>query len=70
MCIRDRWNQPGRGNNGHTYRMGVVPRDYLMGKAFIVYWANAFRLSPQHQLAVIPNVSEIKVIHGGSPAEF
>ncbi|HEV56316.1 MAG TPA: signal peptidase I [Phycisphaerales bacterium] len=64
------WNQPGRGNNGQTYRMGVVPRDYLMGKAFIVYWANAFRLSPQHQLAVIPNVSEIKVIHGGSPAEF
>ena len=64
------WNQPGKGNHGHAYRMGVVPRDYLMGKAFIVYWADAFRLSPLHRLAVIPKLSEIKVIRGGSSAEF
>jgi len=64
------WNRPGKGNSGQVYREGVVPRDFLMGKAFMVYWADAFRISPQHQLALIPNISEIKVVHGGSPGEF
>jgi len=44
----------------------VVPRDYMMGKAFFVYWSNAFR--PTANLPpMIPNLSEIGFIVGGTP---
>lgn len=60
------WAVEGQGNNGHSYRMGVVPRDYMMGKAFFVYWSNAFR--PTANLPpMIPNLSEIGFIVGGTP---
>lgn len=60
------WAVEGQGNNGRSYRMGVVPRDYMMGKAFFVYWSNAFR--PAANLPpMIPNLSEIGFIVGGSP---
>jgi signal peptidase I len=60
------WAFEGQGNNGHQYRMGVVPRDYMMGKAFFVYWSNAFR--PTANLPpMIPNLSEIGFIVGGTP---
>ena len=36
------WNKPGIGNNGRNYRPGIVPRDYLVGKALFVYWPSGF----------------------------
>ncbi len=36
------WNTRGVANNGLYYRPGVVPRDYLVGKALFVYWPSGF----------------------------
>jgi len=36
------WNRPGMANNGLSYREGIVPRDYLVGKALFVYWPSGF----------------------------
>jgi len=36
------WSRPGIGNKGRTYREGIVPRDYLVGKALFVYWPGGF----------------------------
>ena len=36
------WDEPGKGNNGRFYRQGIVPRDYLVGKALFVYWPSGF----------------------------
>ena len=36
------WNRGGSGNNGRSYREGIVPRDYLVGKALFVYWPGGF----------------------------
>ncbi|MFQ6036355.1 MAG: S26 family signal peptidase, partial [Sedimentisphaerales bacterium] len=38
------WDRPGMANNGLSYREGVVPRDYLVGKALFVYWPSGFEL--------------------------
>ncbi|MBL7215913.1 MAG: signal peptidase I [Phycisphaerae bacterium] len=68
------WSVEGIGNNGKTYRTGTVPREYMMGKAVLVYWSQAFR-PPTPKWAskwvpkfppMIPNLSNIKVIYGGS----
>jgi hypothetical protein len=57
------WAQAGVGNNGKEYRMGTVPRDYLVGKAFFRYWADAHKLFGN--LPLIPSVSKIGGIKGG-----
>ena len=63
------WYQEGIGNNGHTYRTGVVPRDYMMGKAVMVYWSQAF--SPKRNLpTMIPNLGNIKVIYGSGQRDY
>jgi len=36
------WDRPGKANNGLHYREGIVPRDYLVGKALFVYWPSGF----------------------------
>jgi signal peptidase I len=36
------WNTRGMANNGLYYRPGIVPRDYLVGKALFVYWPSGF----------------------------
>ncbi len=36
------WESPGKANNGLYYRKGIVPRDYLVGKALFVYWPSGF----------------------------
>jgi hypothetical protein len=39
--------------------------DYMMGKAFFVYWSDPF--SPAtNMLPIIPNIDRLKVIVGGS----
>ncbi len=58
------WAREGKGNGSTTYRIGVVPRDYLIGKAFFLYWGNAFK-PVEHLMPVIPNFSQIKPIYGG-----
>lgn len=59
------WSAEGMGNNGKTYRMGTVPRDYMMGKAVMVYWSQAFK--PYRNMPpMIPNLDNIKVIYGSS----
>ena len=60
------WDSEGIGNAGKTYRAGIVPRDYLVGKALFVYWPNGFRPYPRFPFGVIPNVGQMRLIHGGS----
>ncbi len=60
------WARPGTGNNGIRYRAGIVPRDYLVGKAVFVYWPSGFRLFQKSRPAIIPNVGQIRFIYGGS----
>lgn len=58
------WGSEGKGNNNTVYRTGVVPRDYLMGKAFFLYWGDAFKPF-ENMLPLVPNFSEMKIIYGG-----
>ena len=63
------WAREGIGNGTKTYTKGVVPRDYLMGKAFFVYWSDAFRPF-ENLMPIIPNMGGIQFIYGGSDEEF
>jgi len=60
------WGARGKGNNGISYRAGIVPRDYLVGKALFVYWPSGFRPYPRFPFGVIPNVGQMRFIYGGS----
>ncbi|MHC4462828.1 MAG: signal peptidase I [Planctomycetota bacterium] len=61
------WRAKGLGINGEPlYREGVVPRDYLVGKALFVYWPSGFRPFAKSRFAVIPNVGRMRFIYGGS----
>jgi signal peptidase I len=60
-----KWEDQGKGNNGKRYTTGIVPRDYLMGKAFFLYWGDAF-MPLGSRIPIIPNFSEMKIIYGGS----
>jgi len=64
-----KWAGQGLGNNGVKYRAGIVPRDYLLGKAFVVYWGNAFRPS-ERLMPVIPNLGEFRFIPCGSDEQL
>ena len=37
------WSKKGIGNNGLQYPEGIVPREYLVGKALYVYWPGGFK---------------------------
>lgn len=63
------WAQEGLGNNSVRYRRGTVPREFMMGKAVIVYWSQAFRPRPT-MVPLVPNFNAIKVIFGGSEQEY
>ncbi|MHC5060436.1 MAG: signal peptidase I [Planctomycetota bacterium] len=58
------WEKPGKGNNGRQYRPGIVPRDYLVGKAFFVYWPGAMKPFAKGPRAV-PYLGGMKAIYGG-----
>ncbi|UCE98929.1 MAG: signal peptidase I [Planctomycetota bacterium] len=83
------WGKQGKSNNGPLYRQGIVPRDYLVGKALFVYWPSGFEFpwpqslktfllkNSQHNrllqmmhlivsLRWIPNIGQMRFIHGGS----
>ncbi|MBN2138916.1 MAG: signal peptidase I [Sedimentisphaerales bacterium] len=59
------WQSPGKANNGIFYRPGVVPRDYLVGKALFVYWPSGFKPFEKFPIAAIPNVGKMRLIYGG-----
>jgi signal peptidase I len=60
------WARPGKGNNGRTYPEGIVPREYLVGKALFVYWPAGFKPFPSAPLAIVPNIGDMRFIYGGS----
>ena len=61
------WNMPGRANKGlPDYRIGTVPRDYLVGKALFVYWPSGFKPFAEFPFGIVPNVGRMRLIYGGS----
>jgi signal peptidase I len=59
------WDKAGIGNNDRFYRRGIVPREYLVGKALLVYWPSGLKAFPKSRFAVIPNIGKMRFIHGG-----
>lgn len=60
------WNKEGIGNNGKSYRKGIVPQDYLVGKAMFVYWPSGFKPFARFPFSIVPNVGRMRFIYGGS----
>jgi hypothetical protein len=60
------WSEAGKDRTGRPfYRKGIVPADYMMGKAFFVYWSDPYSPAPG-MLPIIPNIDRLKIIIGGS----
>ena len=63
------WDRAGLANRGVTeFREGIVPRDYLVGKALFVYWPYGFKPFAQFPFGVVPNIGRMRFIYGGSNA--
>ncbi len=61
------WPRAGIANKGlDQYRTGIVPRDYLVGKALFVYWPSGFKPFKKSPIAVVPNIGRMRFIYGGS----
>ncbi len=60
------WDERGKGNNGLSYRQGIVPREYLVGKALFVYWPSGFKPFINSRFALVPNIGQLRFIYGGS----
>jgi len=60
------WPKRGIGNNAHSYSRGIVPRDYLVGKAFAVFWPSGYKPFKKFPLRIVPDVKQIRLIYGGS----
>jgi len=61
------WTEQGRANKGlPSYRVGIVPRDYLVGKALFVYWPSGFKPFAGFPFGIIPNIGKMRFIYGGS----
>lgn len=60
------WQIQGRGNNQKRYRTGIVPRDYLVGKAVFVYWPSGIKPFGNSSFGIIPHIRQMRRIHGGS----
>lgn len=58
------WDRKGLDINGQElHRKGIVPRDYLIGKAYFVYWPAGFRPHPKFRFAFIPNIGDMRFIY-------
>jgi signal peptidase I len=60
------WDVRGLGNRDETYTQGVVPRDYLVGKALFVFWPGGFKPFENSPIALVPNLGQMRIIHGGT----
>ncbi len=61
------WNRSGVANKGlPDYRVGTVPRNYLVGKALFVYWPSGFKPFADFPFGIIPNIGRMRLIYGGS----
>jgi signal peptidase I len=60
------WEHPGRGNNGVTYPLGIVPREYMVGKALWVYLPGFFRPVGKSSPLFVPNIGRMRLVYGGS----
>ena len=60
------WASRGKGNSGAFFRRGIVPREYLVGKALFVYWPSGFKPFAKSRFALIPNVGQMRFIYGGT----
>ncbi|AQQ09036.1 Signal peptidase I [Sedimentisphaera cyanobacteriorum] len=58
------WDIEGIGNNGDKFPVGVVPREYVSGRAFMVYWPGSLKFKPDGKMP-IPNVGQMRLIYGG-----
>ncbi|MEN8128308.1 MAG: S26 family signal peptidase, partial [Planctomycetota bacterium] len=58
------WDEEGLKNNGGSYPAGVVPKDYLVGKAFFVHWPGGYRLK-EEPIRWVPFPDGMKMIYGG-----
>jgi signal peptidase I len=65
-----RWWGEGLGNSGIRYRAGVVPREYLVGKAVFVYWPSGYPLAGSIPLLVAPDFGHLRFIYGGSDRQM
>jgi len=60
------WTEPGIGNSQAEYPLGIVPRDYLIGQAFYVYWPGSYKTKPRGKsIGFIPNVGKMRWIYSG-----
>jgi len=64
------WKEPTKANIGQNYRDGVVPADYLVGKAFFVHFPGSWRFERESWRKIpyldgAPEPDGIKIIYGG-----
>jgi signal peptidase I len=64
------WPSDGIGNDGITYRAGIVPRDYIVGKAVFVYWPSGWPIMSNFPLLVAPDFGDMRFIYGGSDRQM
>ena len=60
------WNTEGLGNQDKKFRQGIVPHEYLIGKAFFVYWPHGLGIKPESKIRLVPNVGNLRFIYGGT----
>jgi len=56
------WRQPQPHNGQPPYRAGIVPRQYLVGRAWCVYWPAGYHVHPKIRYAWIPNFGQMRFI--------
>ena len=56
------WNAPGYGNGKETFRTGIVPKDYLIGRAFMVFWPSK-TVKYDDFRDNLPNLMDIRILH-------
>lgn len=64
------WKEPTQANPDQSYRNGIVPRDYLVGKAFFVHFPGSWRFEQPGWRKIpyldgSPEPDGVKVIYGG-----
>ena len=60
------WSTKGIGNKGTRYKQGIVPHEYIVGKAMVVYWPGGFKPFARSRFAIMPNFGQMRFIYGGS----